>query len=164
MNVSPWQLSDPEFTALMMDLPDLYGCDPTKIILEITENVVLGEIPDALTALNELKIIGYSIVIDDFGTGYSNLAYLYNYPIDGIKIDRMFINDISNGGAIVKLILSLADALGATVVAEGVETIEQRDWLTENGCDRFQGYLYSKPVPEDRFLGFLESQAHIPTK
>ncbi|WP_428528359.1 putative bifunctional diguanylate cyclase/phosphodiesterase [Roseibium sp.] len=164
MNVSPWQLSDPEFTALMMDLPDIYGCDPTKIVLEITENVVLGEIPDALTALNELKIIGYSIVIDDFGTGYSNLAYLYNYPIDGIKIDRMFINDISNGGAIVKLILSLADALGATVVAEGVETVEQREWLTENGCDRFQGYLYSKPVPEDRFLGFLESQAHIPTK
>ncbi|WP_420412107.1 putative bifunctional diguanylate cyclase/phosphodiesterase [Roseibium sp.] len=161
MNVSPWQLSDPEFTALMMDLPDVYGCDPSQISLEITENVVLGEIPDALTALKELKNVGYSIVIDDFGTGYSNLAYLYNYPIDGIKIDRVFMNDISTGGAIVKLILSLADALGASVVAEGVETVEQRNWLSENGCHQFQGYLYSKPIPEDRFIGFLEEQSHL---
>jgi len=161
MNVSPSQLSDPDFTALMMDLPDLYGCDPKLISLEITENVVLGEIPDALTALRELKNMGYSIVIDDFGTGYSNLAYLHNYPIDGIKIDRVFINGISTGGAIVKLILSLADALGATVVAEGVETIEQREWLSENGCNQFQGFLYSKPVPEDRFISFLEEQNRL---
>ncbi len=163
MNVSPWQLSDPEFTALMMDLPKLYGCDPEQIALEITENVVLGEIPDALTALKELKNIGYSIVIDDFGTGYSNLAYLYNYPIDGIKIDRVFMNDIASGGAIIKLILSLAEALNASVVAEGVETLEQRNWLSENGCDRFQGYLYSKPVAEDRFISFLEEQSSLAT-
>lgn len=161
MNVSPWQFSNPDFTSFMLGLPERYGCDPQKIALEITENVVLGEIPDAGRALKALKAVGYKIVIDDFGTGYSNLAYLQNYPIDGIKIDRMFMDDISSGGEIVKLILSLADALGATVVAEGVETPAQRDWLSKNGCNQFQGYLFSKPVQEDRLITLLENQSNL---
>ncbi len=158
MNVSPRQLSDPNFVARMRSLPELSGCAPDKISLEITESVLLGDIPHALGTLSSLKQAGYRIVIDDFGTGYSNLAYLHNYPIDGIKIDRMFMDDIASGGAIVKLILSLASALGADVVAEGVETVDQRTWLSDNGCYRFQGYLYSRPVPEDRFLAMLEDQ------
>jgi diguanylate cyclase (GGDEF)-like protein len=158
MNVSPRQLSDPHFAARMGNLPEITGCEPGMISLEITENVLLGDIPDALETLSTLKNSGYRIVIDDFGTGYSNLAYLHNYPIDGIKVDRMFMEDITTGGAIIKLILSLASALGADVVAEGVETVEQRTWLSENGCNRFQGFLYSRPVPEDRFLAMLENQ------
>lgn len=161
MNVSPWQFADPDFTVLMMSLPERYGCDPREITLEITENVVLGDSPDAGRALKALKSVGYKIVIDDFGTGYSNLAYLQNYPIDGIKIDRMFMDDISSGGAIVKLILSLANALDATVVAEGVETEEQRDWLSRNGCLHFQGFLFSKPVPENRLISFLEARSGL---
>lgn len=161
LNVSPRQLSNSSFLSLMQSLPPETGCIPSGISLEITESVILGDIPNARETLTALKQCGYQIVIDDFGTGYSNLAYLHNYPIDGIKIDRMFMEDIETGGEIVKLILSLANALGAEVVAEGVETIEQRSWLSQNGCDRYQGYLYSKPVPEDRFLSMLEAQIQI---
>ncbi|MBN9668920.1 putative bifunctional diguanylate cyclase/phosphodiesterase [Roseibium aggregatum] len=161
MNVSPRQLSDPAFVDRMQRMPVETGCDPSLISLEITENVLLGDIPQAQDILTTLKETGYRIVIDDFGTGYSNLAYLRNYPIDGIKIDRMFMDDIETGGEIVKLVLSLASALGASIVAEGVETISQRRWLSDNGCNLFQGYLYSKPVPETRFLSMLETQSRI---
>lgn len=155
LNVSPRQLSDGPFLGLMQSLPETGGCDPTQVTLEITESVILGDIPNARETLKALKQIGYRIVIDDFGTGYSNLAYLHNYPIDGIKIDRMFMEDIASGGAIVKLILSLAKALDASVVAEGVETEAQRNWLAENGCSHYQGYILSPPVTEDRFLAML---------
>jgi diguanylate cyclase (GGDEF)-like protein len=158
MNVSPKQLSDPKFLKRMENLPKETACNANEISLEITESVLLGDIPHAYETLMKLKAAGYRIVIDDFGTGYSNLAYLHNYPIDGIKIDRMFMNDIATGGAIVRLILSLASALDATVVAEGVETVEQRSWLSENGCNRFQGFLYSKPVAEDQFIDMLQAQ------
>ncbi|WP_299474845.1 EAL domain-containing protein [uncultured Roseibium sp.] len=161
LNVSPRQLSDSAFLTLMQSLPFETGCTPGRISLEITESVILGDIPNARETLTSLKNCGYQIVIDDFGTGYSNLAYLHNYPIDGIKIDRMFMEDVESGGEIVKLILSLANALGANVVAEGVESIEQRSWLSQNGCNRYQGYLYSKPVPEERFLSMLETQSKI---
>ncbi|MEM9633096.1 MAG: EAL domain-containing protein [Pseudomonadota bacterium] len=161
LNVSPRQLSDPQFVPLMQSLPQETGCDPSRISLEITETVLLGDIPNARETLSLLKETGYRIVIDDFGTGYSNLAYLHNYPIDGIKIDRMFMEDITSGGEIVRLILSLAAALGADVVAEGVETIEQRSWLSKNGCNQYQGYLYSKPVSEERFLSMLKTQVEI---
>ncbi|WP_428674680.1 putative bifunctional diguanylate cyclase/phosphodiesterase [Roseibium sp.] len=161
LNVSPRQLSDPHFVSCMQALPEETGCDPGLISLELTECVLLGDIPNALETLSALKQAGYRIVIDDFGTGYSNLAYLHNYPIDGIKIDRVFMEEVATGGAIVKLILSLANALGAEVVAEGVETIEQRSWLSKNGCNRYQGFLYSRPVPEDRFLSMLETQMRI---
>ncbi|MGS4986953.1 putative bifunctional diguanylate cyclase/phosphodiesterase [Roseibium sp. RP-7] len=161
MNVSPKQLSDPTFVARMQSLPKETGCNANDISLEITESVLLGDIPHAYESLTKLKAAGYRIVIDDFGTGYSNLAYLHNYPIDGIKIDRMFMNDIATGGAIVKLILSLASALDASVVAEGVETVEQRAWLSENGCNRFQGFLYSKPVPEQQFIDMLQAQVRV---
>lgn len=161
MNVSPRQMSDTNFVTRMQTLADQTGCQPDMISLEITESVLLGDIPNAFETLTVLKAAGYRIVIDDFGTGYSNLAYLHNYPIDGIKIDRMFMEDIATGGAIVKLILSLASALDADVVAEGVETAEQRTWLSENGCNRFQGFLYSKPVPEDDFRAMLQSQVRL---
>ncbi|WP_208986263.1 EAL domain-containing protein [Labrenzia sp. OB1] len=158
LNVSPKQLSDAQFVTHMQALPRETGCNPEKISLELTESVLLGDIPNASETLSLLKSTGYRIVIDDFGAGYSNLAYLQNYPIDGIKIDRMFMDDIASGGAIVKLILSLANALGAEVIAEGVETIAQRAWLLENGCHRFQGYLYSKAIPEEQLMSMLEAQ------
>ncbi len=161
LNVSPRQLSDTGFLGFMKSLPEQTGCAPDRISLEITESVILGDIPNARETLATLKECGYQIVIDDFGTGYSNLAYLHNYPIDGIKIDRVFMEDIDAGGEIVKLILSLATALGADVVAEGGETVEQRSWLSQNGCDRYQGYLYSRPVPIDRFLSMLETQRRL---
>jgi diguanylate cyclase (GGDEF)-like protein len=161
LNVSPRQLSDPLFVSRMQALPIETSTDPGMISLELTESVLLGDIPHAFETLSALKKSGYRIVIDDFGTGYSNLAYLHNYPIDGIKIDRVFMEDIASGGAIVKLILSLAKALGAQVVAEGVETIDQRSWLSRNECTLYQGFLYSKPVPEDRFISMLQTQVKI---
>ncbi|GAA0779475.1 putative bifunctional diguanylate cyclase/phosphodiesterase [Roseibium denhamense] len=164
MNVSPRQLSDPMFVAHMQSLVDQCQCDASSIALEITENVLLGEIPNALGSLRALKAGGYRVVIDDFGTGYSNLAYLHNYPVDGIKIDRMFMEDIGSGGEIVKLILSLAKALGASVVAEGVETVQQRNWLSAHGCHWHQGYLYSKPVPKQTFVDMLKNQPGAPAQ
>lgn len=161
MNVSPMQLSDPHFVSRMQALPIETATDPGMISLELTESVLLGDIPHAFETLSALKETGFRIVIDDFGTGYSNLAYLHNYPIDGIKIDRVFMEDIATGGAIVKLILSLANALGAQVVAEGVETIDQRSWLSSNECTLYQGYLYSRPVPEERFISMLQTQVKI---
>jgi diguanylate cyclase (GGDEF)-like protein len=161
LNVSPRQLSDPLFVSRMQALPIETSTDPGMISLELTESVLLGDIPHAFETLSALKKTGYRIVIDDFGTGYSNLAYLHNYPIDGIKIDRVFMEDIASGGAIVKLILSLAKALGAQVVAEGVETIDERSWLSRNDCTLYQGFLYSKPVPEDRFISMLQTQVKI---
>ncbi len=161
LNVSPKQLFDPFFMVRMQHLQADTGCNPELISLEITESVLIGDIPQAQETLSALKEIGYRIVIDDFGTGYSNLAFLKKYEIDCIKIDRTFMDNIADGGVIVKLILSLARALEADVVAEGVETVEQRSWLSRNGCNTFQGFLYSKPVPERKFLSMLHAQMQL---
>ena len=157
LNVSPCQLTNPQFLKIFMAMPDLCRIEPGTISLEITENILLGDVENTRETLNVLKNKGYRIVVDDFGTGYSNLAYLHHYPIDVIKIDRTFINDIGSGGAILRMIVSLASVLGADVIAEGVETEAQRQRLVEIGCHWFQGYLYSPPVDMDRFMEMLKN-------
>ena len=157
LNVSPRQLSDTGFLGFMKSLPEQTGCAPDRISLEITESVILGDIPNARETLATLKECGYQIVIDDFGTGYSNLAYLHNYPIDGIKIDRVFMEDIDAGGEIVKLILSLATALGADVVAEGVETVGEHALLAQLGCDYVQGFGIARPMPFEKTLDWVRA-------
>jgi EAL domain-containing protein (putative c-di-GMP-specific phosphodiesterase class I) len=127
------------------------ACRPEWIELEITESLLLdedGKTPEILTGL---RAMGIAIAIDDFGTGYSALNYLVRFPIDTLKIDRSFIHGVTTekGRAeLVKAILSIACCLGQDVVAEGVETVEQAEFLKAHGCKIAQGYLYSKPLPK----------------
>jgi EAL domain-containing protein (putative c-di-GMP-specific phosphodiesterase class I) len=126
------------------------GVDPTRFELEITEGLLLGDDPQTHAALSRLRAIGFNIALDDFGTGYSSLSYLQRYPINKIKIDRSFITNLGvdlEAEAVVTAIVKLARALGLSVIAEGVETEEQRARLNFVGCTDVQGYLFGKAVP-----------------
>ncbi|MTI44494.1 diguanylate cyclase/phosphodiesterase [Roseibium hamelinense] len=157
INVSPLQFRDPTILGKILELPEKTGCDPTKIAFEITESVLLGEKSDVRQAVEGLKSAGYKIMVDDFGTGYSNLQYLQDYPIDAIKIDRKLLRNIDATGSIVRLILTLASVLKIRSVAEGVEKTEQLEWLLQNKCNEFQGFLFSEPLPKTKF--FAAAQA-----
>lgn len=126
------------------------GLDPSQLELEITESALIGNYQHALAIIKELNVIGINIVLDDFGTGYSSLTYLIEFPISSLKLDRSFINDLINDRkklAISEAIITLAHKMGLVVTAEGVETQEQLETLKGMGCDRMQGYLFSKPLP-----------------
>ncbi|MBX9934680.1 MAG: EAL domain-containing protein [Methylobacterium sp.] len=126
------------------------GLDPRRLDLEITESLMLQDSETTLAALHNLRAMGIGIAMDDFGTGYSSLSYLRQFPFDKIKIDRSFIRDVvdsQDGLAIVKAVIRLGQSLRMNVVAEGVETVEQRDLLREAGCQELQGYLFSRPQP-----------------
>jgi diguanylate cyclase (GGDEF)-like protein/PAS domain S-box-containing protein len=156
VNLSPRQFQSPDLTARIAQILEETGCRPEWIEAEITESLLLDQKAEILETLTAIRAMGISIAIDDFGTGYSALSYLAHYPIDTLKIDRSFIiSTDKRSGELVKAILSIARCLGQKVVAEGVETAEQAAFLTENGCDSAQGYLYSRPVPKAEFMGLL---------
>jgi EAL domain-containing protein (putative c-di-GMP-specific phosphodiesterase class I) len=126
------------------------GVTPSRFELEITEGLLLGDDPGTHEALRRLRALGFQIAFDDFGTGYSSLSYLRRYPIDKIKIDRTFVASLgvdSESEAVVSAMVRLARALGLAVIAEGVETPEQRRSLAAVGCQDIQGFLVGKPVP-----------------
>jgi len=136
------------------------GMDPTLLELEITEGMVMHDIEHVAQLLRAIKRMGVRISIDDFGTGYSSLAYLKRFPVDVIKIDRSFIRDIATDPAdrtITEAIIAMGKTLNLTVVAEGVETAEQRDVLREIACDEIQGYYFSRPVPPEQVTPLLQS-------
>jgi diguanylate cyclase (GGDEF)-like protein len=142
-------------------LPDLVaallaaGADPRRMQLEITESMLLGQDSALLALLKDIEATGMSIALDDFGTGYSNLAYLQRYPIGTLKIDKTFIHGIDANRPLAELIVSMAHLMRMGVVAEGVETAEQLEWVRARGIDRCQGYLFSRPVPAADFAGLL---------
>ena len=148
VNLSPLQFNQSNFverlTSTLKQLEIQY-----KIELELTEGAIMQSGNDSISKLKQLKNLGFKLAIDDFGTGYSSLNYLRRFPIDKLKIDRTFVNDIGteSGNGIVNAIVSMAQALGLDLVAEGVETAEQAAYLRERGCYSLQGYLISKPVP-----------------
>ena len=134
-----------------------------QIELEVTESAIMQDINDATRQLNTLHDLGLKVALDDFGTGYSSLAYLKNLPIDTIKIDRTFVMGIMDGDkdrAIIESTVILAKKLGMKTVAEGVEHQEEADYLLALGCDRIQGYLYSRPLPADEALALLKESLH----
>lgn len=136
------------------------GAKPSQLKLELTESTVLENVENAIARMQEIKLLGVDFSMDDFGTGYSSLAYLKRLPLDQIKIDRTFVSDITcdpNDAAIVQAIIAMTGALGLNVIAEGVETVAQRDFLDKHGCHAYQGYLFSKPVPVDAFEASLTS-------
>jgi EAL domain-containing protein (putative c-di-GMP-specific phosphodiesterase class I) len=126
------------------------GLDPTRLEIEITETVLLHNKEATLAVLHQLRALGIRIAMDDFGTGYSSLTYLQCFPFDKIKIDRSFVKDITeNSGSlnIVRAVAALANGMGMTATAEGVETREQLDQITSEGCAEMQGFLFSQPIP-----------------
>jgi predicted signal transduction protein with EAL and GGDEF domain len=135
------------------------GFDPRRLELEITEGMLLGATPEALGELAELRRIGIRIVLDDFGTGYSSLGYLRRFPVDKIKIDKSFVQNLGvteDAAAIVECVARLGRALGLAVTAEGVETGEQHRFVRAAGCHQVQGYLFSPPVDAERIAELIE--------
>ena len=136
----------------------LRGSPPERLELEITEGTLLQDSETTLSMLYQLRALGVLIVMDDFGTGYSSLSYLQSFPFDKIKIDRSFVKDIADGVGslnIVRAVAALANGLGMTTTAEGVETQEQLDTVRAEGCTEMQGFLFSKPLPASEVPEFL---------
>ena len=150
VNVSARQLHDPTFVSVVSDALTRSGVPADRLWLEVTESVMIAEPTQALSSLRQLNSLGVRIAIDDFGTGYSSLSLLQRFPIQRVKIDRAFVNELrADGGShtLVRTIIAMAESLGADVVAEGVETLEQMDILSSLQCHKAQGYLISHPVP-----------------
>lgn len=150
VNISAQQFGTESFVEEVRGIVNTHGIDPQRLTLEITENMLLTSFTQTTAHMAELKDIGVRISLDDFGTGYSSLQYLKRLPIDELKIDMMFVREIATDvrdQAIVRAIVALAHSLGLTVVAEGVETEEQRRILVDAGCDQLQGYLFGRPGP-----------------
>ncbi len=154
INLSARQFQLPDLVDRLRRILENTGCEPEWIELEITESLLLDETSNVLQALLTFRDMGIGIAIDDFGTGYSALNYLARYPITTLKIDRSFISQMceqASHAELVKAMLSIARCLGQVVVAEGVETVEQAEFLKSHGCDMAQGYLYGRPMPRTDF-------------
>ena len=162
VNVSARQIADANLSNAIRDALTLSQLSPDKLMLEITESVIMDHVEEQLAVLHAIKALGISLSIDDFGTGYSSLSYLKRFPIDELKIDRSFLMELpddDDDAAIVRAILALAHSLGLYVTAEGVETEEQSVFLAEHDCEIFQGYYFSKPLPFDTLCQFCRDQA-----
>src|SRR5258705_2525432 len=150
VNISAVQFRNPGLMQVIIGALAASGLHPTRLEIEITETVLLQDKETTLAVLHQLRALGVRIAMDDFGTGYSSLTYLQCFPFDKIKIDRSFVKDITeNTGSlnIVRAVAALANGMGMTATAEGVETSEQLDRITFQGCTEMQGYLFSKPLP-----------------
>ena len=158
VNLSPRQFTHPDLAEHILAILNETGFDPKRLELELTESALMTEGSDAITLLDRLKAMGVRLALDDFGTGYSSLSYLRRFPLDMLKIDKSFVQDIPqhrDDMEIATAIIQLAHVLGFTVLAEGVETREQLTFLRGQGCDLYQGYLFSKPLPAEEFSRFL---------
>lgn len=155
VNASPEQVWSGTLVGLVREALDESGLKPEHLDLEVTESVCMDDMPQTVATLDELKAMGVRISIDDFGTGYSSLSYLKRYPFHTLKIDRAFVGELPSNlddVALVEAVLVMAKRLGLQVLAEGVETEEQRQYLTSLQCDLLQGYFFSRPLPLDEFL------------
>jgi diguanylate cyclase (GGDEF)-like protein/PAS domain S-box-containing protein len=160
VNVSPKEFRQAGFVAQVQASIQRHGINPKLLKLELTESLLLENVENTILTMNVLNEIGVQFSLDDFGTGYSSLQYLKQLPLDQLKIDRSFVRDIATDSsdiAIVRTIVAMAQSLNLDVIAEGVETEEQRQLLLENGCSRHQGYLFSKPVPIEQFEALLKA-------
>lgn len=157
VNISMPQFRDPEFIEMVKNHVTQHQIDPSKLELEITESVVMDEPQIVIESLKELKEFGVKIAIDDFGTGFSSMSYLQQLPLDRLKVDRSFVNEIepNQSAFIAETIVTLGNRLGLQTIAEGVEKREQASYMLELGCDEAQGYLYAKPMSFDSLVTFL---------
>ncbi|MEH6650265.1 MAG: EAL domain-containing protein [Motiliproteus sp.] len=158
VNLSAKQFSDSQLPQIISRTLSASGLEPELLECELTESMLMDDPDGALDIMRRLKKIGVAVALDDFGTGYSSLSYLKRFPIDTLKIDRSFVQDIPGDAqdmAIARAIIALAETLDLYVVAEGVETQEQQDFLQHERCNSMQGYLFSRPLPEDEFEALL---------
>ncbi|MEX1032105.1 MAG: EAL domain-containing protein [Cellvibrionaceae bacterium] len=160
INLSPRQLRQRDFAERLGQILEEIGLPPKYLELEITESSAMEHAGETISMLTQLNQMGLSLAIDDFGTGYSSLAYLKRFPIQKLKIDRSFINDIhtdQNDASIAQSIIGLAHNMQLNVVAEGVENEQQAAWLRERGCDQAQGFLYAQPIPPEKLERFFSA-------
>jgi diguanylate cyclase (GGDEF)-like protein/PAS domain S-box-containing protein len=160
VNVSARQFFETNFVARAMQTIRASGADPSKLKLELTESLLVADIGNTAAKMLDLKTLGLQFSLDDFGTGYSSLTYLRKLPLDQLKIDHSFMKDVltnTNDASVVRSIIALGGSLGLQVVAEGVETLGQRDFLSAAGCFMYQGFLYQHAIPGDE----VESYAQV---
>lgn len=158
VNLSPQQFAQKNLVEYMLDLLEQYQVSANQLELEITETAMMSNLAKTVDTLNQMVAAGFSIAIDDFGTGYSSLSYLKRFPIRTLKIDRSFIRDLiedQSDSQLVETIILMAHNLGITVVAEGVETQAQLEWLKNCGCEQIQGFYYSRALPAEDFIDYL---------
>lgn len=158
VNVSIKQLRSPDYVQQVLAALKLTGADPHKLQLEVTESILLDDVEAIIQKMTGLQSHGISFALDDFGTGYSSLTYLKRLPLNQLKIDRSFVREVmtdQNDAAIVRMIVSLGQSLGLSVIAEGVETDGQRQFLIDHECHAFQGFLFSRPLPLVEFEHFI---------
>jgi diguanylate cyclase (GGDEF)-like protein/PAS domain S-box-containing protein len=167
VNISPKQFRHGDLPSLVHSILIETGLRPARLELEITEGILIDDFSRALSVLNRLKALGVVIALDDFGTGYSSLSYLHSFPFDLIKIDRTFVSDLltnRHSMAIIRAVIGLGRSLGVPVLAEGVETKQQCDFLFEVGCSAIQGYLTGKPLPAESYRHLLFAASEIETR
>lgn len=163
VNISIKQLMADGFVHDTLAVIEETGANPARLKLEITESMVIEKVEDTIHKMEALRRHGVKFSLDDFGTGYSSLSYLKRLPLEQLKIDRSFVRDIlldPNDASIARSVVALAQALGLSIIAEGVETEEQRAMLESLGCHRYQGYLYGRPVAADEFDAIIASSIH----
>lgn len=160
VNVSAQQFHEVDFVAHVLSTIEQTGINPSKLKIELTESILIQDMEDVIAKMTVLKSAGVGFSLDDFGTGFSSLNYLKSLPLDQIKIDQSFVRDILSkpkDAMIARTIISLGHDLGLVVIAEGVETERQRDFLVENGCYAFQGFMFSRPLPVKAFEMFAKA-------
>jgi EAL domain-containing protein (putative c-di-GMP-specific phosphodiesterase class I) len=160
VNVSALELRDESFLENLFAILSETGLEPTSLVLELTESVLMKHAEAAACILQTLREKGLKIAIDDFGTGYSSLSYLRKFPVDALKVDQSFVRRISTAGGdapIAAAVINMAQGLKLRAIAEGVETSEELAFLQAHDCDAAQGYYFSRPVPADQFAGLLKT-------
>jgi len=160
LNLAMKQLQQKDFITMFESLIQETGCKPEWLELEVTEGQIMLNPEDAVATLSEISDMGIELAIDDFGTGYSSLSYLKRLPIDKLKIDQSFVRELpydEEDAAIAKAVIALSQSLNLSVIAEGVETVAQKDFLIENGCKNIQGYFYGRPMPAEEMKTILEA-------
>jgi diguanylate cyclase (GGDEF)-like protein/PAS domain S-box-containing protein len=165
VNVSALQFRQSDFVDRVLAVLGNTGANPRRLKLELTESMLVDSVQDIIEKMFALKAKGVGFSLDDFGTGYSSLSYLKRLPLDQLKIDQSFVRDImvdTNDAAIAKTVVALAQSLGLGVIAEGVETEAQKDFLASSGCHAYQGYFFSRPLPVDGFEAFAQRVSQQP--
>ncbi|MGN1055618.1 MAG: putative bifunctional diguanylate cyclase/phosphodiesterase, partial [Comamonas sp.] len=160
INLSTNNFHDPTFAHKVQACLQQHGLQSSDLVLEITESVMLDSSHATQNNLQALHAAGLRLAMDDFGTGYSSLSYLHRLPISELKLDKSFVHDVttsSAAGALTRSVLNIATSLGMTVVAEGVETADQAQWLRQHGCPVLQGYLFARPMPPQELPAWLDT-------
>jgi diguanylate cyclase (GGDEF)-like protein/PAS domain S-box-containing protein len=159
INVSARQFQQPDFVERVVEKLHKTGANPNKLKLELTESMLVDDVDGVITKMSQLRVRGVSFSLDDFGTGFSSLSFLKLLPLNQLKIDKSFVRDVltdNNDAVIARTIVALANSLGLSVIAEGVELEGQREFLAQNGCHDYQGYLFSRPLTKAQFNDFCK--------